>query len=415
MMVGAGLLAWFAVGACKNKSERWWREDADDASAATDEDDFIFEEDEASTRPAATPTPRPTPPGHTIYVAHNQLFVEGTVITAQEVLADVLPELRKRATKLPRAQLRDRLAARIRNLVIEILIYREAREETNVDDAQGQDGVSPLEKAAQIELERIINNVAQGSQARYEQYLVEIRTDIEARKEAIKRRMLVERYLHDKLLPAVNIRRRDLFQRYEDNKDKYQNPRTVELFMIEVWLTRFLPEGVVVKKDGSGPTKEQWASARAQADAQVERIMSELTDHGIPFDRVCRQYSNAPNAVRGGAWDKIGTPIAGRDGEMLPATESALKMGAHELGEPIRSPSGRKIFIVKTGEITPAAHISFRDAQSEIRKELENEQFRTLAERYEDKLWKKATIPPLTPFLRACVLAAPKRWGGGGP
>jgi parvulin-like peptidyl-prolyl isomerase len=358
--------------------------------------------DHRPTKNASKPTA--VPEGRT--VSTHTLFVNGEVITVDDILATAAGELGALASASTPEQyapkMTELLYKSIVDAITERLVYQQATASGLFADLEDDEqGESPIHRAVDREIKREVNEIGRGSQARYEMRLSEMGLNLARRRESIQRRIVVEGFLRGKMGRKVDVSRRDLDRYYKEHIGEYQWGREVEPFIIELWIEKFLP-------DGTGPrqaTQEQWTAARLDAKKTADAILVDLRERGVDFVEVCKQHSNAPNAGKGGRWGFIQAPIRGRNGVMLAPTKAALSMESGEISDPIESKG--KIFIVKAGKVRPAGGKSFVEVQREIRAKLEHQQIRRYAIEYETNLRNKATISPVQPFLHACVMAAP--------
>jgi hypothetical protein len=325
------------------------------------------------------------------------LMVNNESITINDILEPIRRRLEIAAGEMSPEQYRVELVRLIRQQLIdelnERLIWHEAQHRINEE----------LDKRIETVIDRLeqerIQREFDGRESRYEKYLTEMglaRKDIRQR---LKRRLVVEQYLRDRLLPRISIRKQDLLKYYEAHIEEFSQPRKVELFMIDVPFAAFRRSFLPATPE---EREEIVRQAREHIEASREKILS-----GSPFEEVARSDSLGPlHRTDGGAWGTISAPLRGR---YEAPSLVALKMERGQISDIIETPSG--YFLVRVGDVEPAVARPFEEAQREIAERLRRQQFDVLQARFVRDAWRRAAIGEIEPFIEQIIVRAPMPGG----
>lgn len=340
----------------------------------------------------ATPVRRPAPPIQppADAIQADILVVNDQVITAAEVLYPHWQELRELRAKYQPQAFRDRALQMLRRetqrSVGALLVYAEAMH--SLVDEQRQ----MLDLAVTKEVDQHIDQDFGGSRARLEAHLKEYGLTPDQYRALLRREMVVQQYSREKLLPKVQVRRDELLAFYRRHHDRYSQPETRELLMIELPFARFLPEG------------RSWSSASAndQAQAKLTALRRAREAHAAlaerPFAEVAEEYSVGPHAHTGGSWGMIGRPLQPPLDEV---SRLIFEYAPGQYSEPIETSQGW--YIAGLGKLQTAEEQSFADVQDDIRRELMEERFARYSTDYILGLADKATISSLDAFVAAAL------------
>jgi len=419
--LAATLLLLFLVGCENARGERvtlqqWWRgrsgpneQKAANGSPAAD--------GERSDSPAATETasaaeepsgqglngpasgsnhvataPAAAPPSDAI--RSDALVVNDEVITVREILDPILPRIkslgRSLAPDLYYSRVLELVRQRLVDAVAQRLIYRRARQHIN-------DQIEPRIKKAVERMERErINREFRGLETEYEKYLEKShkrRADVH---EQLRRSVVVDTYLRDRLLPMVPApRKRELLKYYRAHLADYSKSQRRELYMIDVPIAAFLEPSKRRLADDL-PLAEQKAHRAIEAAAAALRA-------GQPFEEVARKYSKGVHRTDGGAWGFISSPLAGR---WKAAYQRFSELEAGQTSDIIEV--DKSFFIVKVGKVEPAEVESFQSAQPGIVRILRNRRFQKLKADFLQKELDRSTIGSLDDFVRQVMRAVPE-------
>ncbi len=364
------------------------RERADEAGPAADEptDDLLSRPREGAGR---------YPPPHAIYP--DALIVNNETITVNDVLEPILPTVEKMAGELPPKTYYERVADLVRRQIVEAvadhLIWRRAQE-TIKEEVESQIGkvVDKMEKDR-------INRDFDGSETRYEKYLArrgKSRGDVRRR---LRRSIIIESYLRERLQPLVPApRKQELLRYYEAHIDEFSSPARREMFLIDVPAAAFLERGWLA-------TETQFQSALSQARQAIAEAAAALAA-GEPFEETAKKHSRGLNKAQGGAWGFIEAPLQGR---WATPSQRLFEMQAGEVSGIIETPDG--FFIVKLGRIEGGDVVSFQDAQPEIIDRLRQERFNRLRQDFLEKELEQSTFGSLDAFITEVLKALPKPAG----
>jgi len=362
--------------------------DAPPSSAKTAE---LASTDERHVIPPGSTRLDPPPAGS---VLPTVLMINNDSVTVDDILEPIRPQLEKTATSASRDGYYELLFQLIRRQIIEEvserLIWQEASRELSSDDQKKRLDVA----VDRLERDRI-NAEFGGRETRYEKYLASLgksRADV---RERLKRRIVVEQYLHDRLVPRVSVRKRDLMKYYDEHPEDWTEKRTVEMWMIEAPLPEFY-------KGLGPPSPDERRKARDDALAHITAAQAKLRA-GTPFDQVARSDSRGLHREDGGNWGVITAPLRGNY-EKPSRVALALPEGA--TSDIIETPMA--LFIVKAAKVTGGETRRFEEVQGEIANRLQTEQFNELKYKFIQRTLEKAAVGDLEPFVRAVVARAPE-------
>lgn len=345
-----------------------------------------------SQRNAAT-----APPGA---IFADTLPIHGETIRVVDVLEPILPQLEKMAGELPAEAYYKRAADIVRLQIVENvaqqLIWRRASEQIN-------DEIKPhLDKAIDKTEKDRINREFQGRETLYEKYLTKHGKTRSEVRERLRRAIVIDSYLRDRLLPLVPPpRRNELYDYFRAHQAEFGRPERREMWLIEVPIEGFLDFRKPISR------ADEQAATKLARD-KIEAAASALSQ-GESFEEVAGRYSMGPHREEGGAWgmitaaeDRTHGPLQGRWSE---PSRKLFEMKSGETSGIIES--GKCYFIVKVGKVEPGMEPSFQDAQPHIAETMKQQRFAKLRADFLQGELDKSTIGSLDDFMGQVMDAIP--------
>lgn len=327
-------------------------------------------------------------------VRSDALIVNDEVITIREILDPILPTINELAATLSPNLYYERVLEivrlRIVDAVAQRLIYRRASEKIN-------EQIEPQIKKAVDKMERErINREFNGLETEYEKYLEKTKRRRDDIREELRRSVVVDTYLRDRLLPMMPApRKRELLNYYRSHIADFSTDQRRELFMIDVPIAAFL-----------SPSQRSLADDLPLATQKAHNVIQEAAKTlaaGEPFEDVARKYSKGVHSADGGAWGFISSPLAGR--WKVPC-ERFFKLAENETSEVIES--DKSFFIVKAGKVDPGKVVSFQEAQPQITRILKNHRFQKLKAEFLQKELEQSTLGSLDDFITQTMHSVPR-------
>lgn len=312
----------------------------------------------ATTRPAAPPSPQYT-------VAGMVGQVNGQALYAANVFKPMSAQLQALANQLSRSKFykraRQLIQSRLEQMVADRLILGRASRDLSQGERRG------LDHYVQEHRQMLIRKYGQGSLPIAKlQIKQQTGKTLDQALRDFRDSVIVGRYLHQKLLPRINVTRRGV-RRYYHNHYQQFNP----------------------------PTERTLRLIRVDTIAAAKKV-KQMLDSGQSFKAVANNPLNDYNADNGGMMGQQQGDHVFKG--QLNAAMLKLKPGHYD--GPI-SFDGYQWFIYLQKLVKPKRH-SLRDVQLQIEGELRAEQFRTLSTEYRQKLFKHGSynsIPQMTSEL----------------
>lgn len=312
--------------------------------------------------------------------------VNGRPIYASLVFKDIHEALQAmgRSTGTPgafRIKATPLVASRLRQIVMDQLVLAEA--ERNLTEPQRY-GLLQFLKAQR---EEIIRAMGEGSAKLADVRLrEESGIGLEEKVEETRQKAIVQKYLSDKLLPRINVTRKDIERYYMDNPDRFnpQPGRTVHLIRTS-------------RKSAADRIEQELASGRSFLDIAGDSSLNEdspekqgLFGKGIKGDKPF------------GPAELNEAMVKLREGEHSPRVEIKTSSGAV------------RYFWIHVAAISEGKHRTLQEAQSEIEQELRRQQFQALTEQYQDRLLKEGSYNSLEDMLSTLLDIAVTRYARAG-
>jgi hypothetical protein len=233
-------------------------------------------------------------------------------------------------------------------------------------------------------LAEVVDQQFGGSRARLEAHVKEAGLRMEQFRGLIKRDMVVQQYMREKLMPRIQVTRAELMAYYHRHRGEYETPETRELLLMEFPYAAYLPDGVAWER-ASRMQQGQAKLAAMRAARAAEEALEER-----PFGDVARELGRGLQRYNGGSWGMIGRPLE------APYNEVSKLIFEYEEGQrsaPIETDTG--YYIVQCGAVQAAENRSFVDVQDEIRNKLRSDRFARLSAEYVMRLAEDATVSSL--------------------
>jgi parvulin-like peptidyl-prolyl isomerase len=357
-------------------------------------------EPEPPPAPSSAPEPPPaperryTPVGEPRVVAASALQINNEFFTMDDILREAAPELARLPKDISRAsfrlQVQDILQRTLQRLVEETLVLEQARKQMTEEQEQMLDG------AVEAELRRMIAE-AGGSRMRLDRAMEAQGTSVEQAMEAFRRQVIAQSFLRSKFEAATAVNRRMLLEYYQQNPEEFTTTRQVQMQIIAVPISAFLPEGV-------RPTRADRQRAKAQAEKNIREAAASLAA-GEQFAEVAKRVSKGSKASQGGLW-----PVMPKGSYRETAVEEAASALAEgQVSDVIETDSG--YYIVRAAKVIPGQTTSFEDAQAEIERKLRGRQYQRSVAEYFRKLHGEAVIVQSEEALERTLELAVERYG----
>ncbi len=288
--------------------------------------------------------------------------VNDEVITREDILGPLRPQMeqwrREFSADAFESRCRQVVDMKLREAISHRLVVQAAK--TNLTDEQ--------KKEVEAVLGQNVKDMASeaGSTHSLEVKMKSQGSTIEAEKNRQRERMLIQRYLREKIAPAVHVTHGELLGYYDKVKaERYQRPMQVRLALI------------MIKKSESA-TPEQ---ARTLALAVYERARS-----GEDFGRLAQRYSHDPMAGKGGDWGNV-TQGSFR---VMAVDDALFRLAAGEIGPFIETNDA--FYVVKAAERHEARTVPFTEVQNDLEDELKDKKFNDLVSKYIQQLYEQSYV-----------------------
>lgn len=357
-------------------------------------------ENTRSSRAAANTVITTSEPAGGPAIHADALIVNDETIRVGDILEPITPKLEELARELPDDSYYQKATQIVRLQIIEAvaqhLIWRRAQRHLT-DEIKPQ-----LEKAVdKMEKDRI-NREFGGRETVYEKYLArhgKTRDDV---RERLKRTVVIDSYLRDRLLQLIPApRKAELEDYYRRHLTDYSQPERREMFLIDIPIRAFLDPARAVTPEAEAVAEP---AARRAAEQAVEALKG-----GEDFQAVAKRYSQGLHTDEGGAWgfitapaDRLSAPLEGR---WAAPSKRLFELQAGETSEIIAA--ARSFFIVKCGRVEGGTRESFQEAQPKIVGEIRQQKFLERRAAFLQEELDRSTIGSLDTFVAQVLRAAP--------
>jgi len=280
------LIAGAALPGCR--SQGWWNPFSHEGPSATDN----ATAGSPATAPTETaPAPRELRPAGSI--ESSVLIVNGETIPASEVLRRIRPELARLAATFGRSQYQakaqDAVFRLIRDLIAEVLLYQEYAAKITSENTPNVD------KAVTKALESQVLREAGGSVVKMEEILARQGSTLDELRRQIKRELLADECLKDRVRPKVIVGREDLWEYYQAHRADFHTPARVHFLLIEVEYEAFLK----AQTRWSTATEDERRLAQALAEAQMKKVTDGLAQGEDFRDLAARYATSSVRTIKG--------------------------------------------------------------------------------------------------------------------
>ncbi len=332
-------------------------------------------------------------------VRSDALIVNDEIITVDDILEPILPQVEELAKVLSGEMYYRRVLEFVRQQIVDAvaqhLIYRRASRTITEE-------MEPAIKRVveQMERERI-GREFHGRETEYENYLQRKRRTRDQVKLRLRKMIVVDSYLRDRLAGLIQApRKQELESYYEEHKSEFAAPGYRELYMIDVPIAGFYDRDILLMR--RPPLPEEEIAAEKKAREAIEAALAAL-NAGDTFEDVAKKYSNGPHKENGGYWGKIQSPMAGR---WRVPYEHFLTLKSGETSGIIEA--SKAFFIVKVGEIQEENFARFEDVQPDIVQAIKNERFQKLKAEFLQRELDNSILGSLDQFVGQVMAAVPK-------
>jgi len=352
---------------------------------------------EASTRPAllgpslrsqpggsavGMKAPQSLPPAERIergkqeVVASPMLEVNGTFLGVEDVVRSAGPKFADLPRSLSANEFRQRaeeiIRTEINNLVLELLVYAEAR--NRLTEEQGKQ----IDQQLDQELRKMITDVG-GSRKKLEQDLIAQGNDLDKVLADRRRSLSVVAFLRERFYPAITVTRSMLWDYYSQHLSEFATPAKVQMQVIAAPYSEFITAGA------GRPTSEEMQAAKLRARAVIEEA-AEAVKAGEDFAQVAIRLSRGAKAKTGGVWPMM---EAGNFREQE-VEKAAFALPEGQVSKTIETSTG--CYVVKAMKVQPGATIGFEQAQERIEQNLKKQKADELEQQYFQRLMQKSRV-----------------------
>lgn len=308
--------------------------------------------------PPASQNPAAPDPAHVMDAMIGQ--VNGRALYASTVLEPIHEQLGALGRTLPSGQFRVRarqlIGVTLEQLVADALILSEAERELDERQRMG------LAMMVKNHREELLRQHGQGSLSLAEYHLLrDTGKTLDQTLQDFRNERVVQNYLRQRLLPKINVSRRDIERYYRDQYDQF-NPKMTRVLRL----------------------------IRVENETEAKQIAEQLAA-GTPFEQVAGDKLNLYRPEAGGLMD----PIVGDEPFSEPALNQALttlKPGEHagpfDMGR-------MKAFAYLESVEAPETK-SLRDVQIQIDRLLREQQFQRLSTEYRARLFQDGSYNPIS-------------------
>lgn len=331
--------------------------------------------------PAPVPGPAVLTPGDlSPYVVDAMVGqVNGQPIYARSVLEPIEAQLTAMGRQLPsdvfRNDARKLIAAKLEQIVFDNLLLGEAERDLEVKEQAG------LKQLILNRREELIRKHGQGSPTVADQTLRE-KTGKGLEQTLIEHRqtVLIQRFLGKKLMPKIQVSRKDVERYYRDHPDEFNRPSTREIRIIR--------------------------TTKAEDAVSIDESLAS----GTPFEQVAGSTLNTYNAADKGLM--AGTQRGDAVFALKPVNEAmlALKAGEQSRRITVSTDKGQQFWWLRVETFEPARSVTLSDAQFAIDRKLRQQRYQKLTEQYRARVFKEGTYNSIEEMTRLLTDVAASRF-----
>jgi parvulin-like peptidyl-prolyl isomerase len=295
--------------------------------------------------------------------------VNQEVITREDILGPIRPQVRRWRKELSKDEFEERfrsvVESRLREEISARLVVQEARRRLSEQEKH----------EIEATLGQILKNLTSeaGSRLLLEERLRLEGKTVEEEIERHRERLLVQRYLRDRIGPGIHVTHSELLAYYEMVRpQRYQSATRMRMRLILVRKSDFADR----------------AAALEHAKMVTRRALS-----GEDFAKLARQYSHDVMAGQGGDWGYV-TKGAFR----VRAVDDVLfTLRQGEIGPVIETLDG--FYIIKAEDRQEARIVPFTEVQDQLDEEVRDRKYNAMVSRYIQELFDRAYVQVLTENL----------------
>jgi hypothetical protein len=304
--------------------------------------------------------------------------VNGRPVYAQDVLEPRDAQLRALAQQLPRAEFRLRaqeiITLRLQEIVTNALVYGEAQRDLNEQERAG------LRQMLVNRREEMIRKHGLGSLALADETLLrEQGKTVDQLVEDYRQEVVVRRYFQQRVLPKLNVTRRDVERYYYNNLAEFQPPRRFTVRLIR----QFSEE------------QAQQIVRKLEAGASFHEIAASLPESWKPGEAGLLAQNVSLSGVREG---------------VLRDTAQQLSEGEHS--QPFSYNDAW--WIMRVEDVTEPQNVSLPEAQLEIEQKLRAAQYSALEGQLRQELIRTGSFNPVDEMARDLLEIAMNRYAPAG-
>lgn len=329
--------------------------------------------DEMRKLPRASVTAAQAPSGgYTVDAMVGQ--VNGRAIYAGFVFSEIGEALAGLGRSVPREefrrQARELIIGRLNQIVLDSLILGEAERDLSEQEQLG------LQALVAQQRENLLRRGYGSESLTNEILLEETGRDLEQSLQDYRQRLLVSRYLQQKLFPKINITRKDIERYYTDHPEEFNPPASRTLRLIRV-------------------------ATEADAD-KVDAMLAQ----GRPFVEIAESPINRYNPTAKGTLETKATDGKVFGIDALNQAIAPLQQGGHS--PRVETPQG--FWWVMLEKVEAGQARTLREAQLQIENFLRAQRFRYLTQRYNEERLRNGSYNPLDQMADALLDVAMNRY-----
>jgi len=288
--------------------------------------------------------------------------VNGEVITREDILGPLRPQMEQwRKTLSPEAfdsQCRSVIEMKLREAVSMRLVVQEAKAKLTENERKQVEAV----------IDQTVKNMTSeaGSVHALEERLAQRGSSLEKEKQSEGDRLMVRRYLREKVAPTVHVTHSELLEYYNRVRaERFEQPERMRLGLI------------VIRKSKSANVE----NARAVARAALERARA-----GEDFARLAERYSEDPMRDKGGDWG-----LLSRGSFRTKAVDDVLfTLKGGEVGPIVETDDA--FYIVKALERHEARTVPFIEVQADLEDEMRDQKYKEQVGTHIQGLYERAYV-----------------------
>ncbi|HUS45846.1 MAG TPA: peptidylprolyl isomerase [Phycisphaerae bacterium] len=316
----------------------------------------------AADRPPVPAGPEVESGGGTHLVDAILAEVNGEVITREDILGPLRPQIKKWREELSPEEFKARC-----RYVVDLKLRRAISERLVVQEAKR---LLSEQQKEQVEatLGQILKDLAAeaGSMLLLEERLKLEGTTVEEGMVKERERLLVQRFLREHVAPTIHITHSELLDYYNEVRDQhYVKPTRVRMWLIAIHKAEF-PDA---------------AQAQALAGAVRQRAAA-----GEDFAKLAERYSHGVMAKKGGDWDYL------TEGSFrVKAVDDALfALERGRVGPLVETDDA--FYIVKAEDRQEGRTVPFTEVQDELEDELRDRRYNEVVSQHIQKLYDRAYV-----------------------